>query len=388
MFERAQVTALMRHVATAGDGPTSWSGARLEQRHGRCAGATMSSCSATSVPMPGSARRMIAVVGVFWPSKKFAESRADPCRRRRRGRRRRRRRPQAGARRSRRRLRPPATPAASRALVDRLGETEARATSSTACARCCPTDLGPDDDTTGELPRQRSRAAFRRARARRHADRAGERRWHRRHGAAPVATSARAGRRHRPVLGGSSGIFCRREAAAEPRDLLPDEGARRAGRRGLNVVLAPDPRNASRAAHPPGRPQLRCAGGHGRGRRPDAVRPASLTLLQGAFSHNGFAADFDGKQGRLLPQGGRRGQGRRARSPSRNHPTTGRSASPTPSPRASPARTMAASATRTTASAAWPQRRDQAETGQGGRQGALLPHTSPYQFTAGKVSTI
>lgn len=67
--------------------------------------------------------------------------------------------------------------------------------------------------------------------------------------------------------------------------------------RGLNATLA-----KVRAA----RPQLRLhLVGHSFGARvvtaavdgPAALRPSSLSLLQGAFSHNGFAADVDGRPG-------------------------------------------------------------------------------------------
>ena len=250
---------------------------------------------------PALAGRKIAVLGVLWPSKSFAEK--DLIRGRRREPRWRRRGPRraAPARRAQGHLRSAgrggaragqaarararAEPSAQRRFVDLIRSVLPR-----------PKDTADDaSDTFFELPGDADPASARAAdpaRGRPVGGGGG--------GAGGIGLTEAPGprpmggrRRHRRLLqrhrrGGGS--------APQLRHLLSDEGARGAGRHARAAIrcCARSARPIQTSARPSGRSQLRRPGGDRGGARaaPAArsIAPASMTLLQAAFSHNAFAA--------------------------------------------------------------------------------------------------
>ena len=114
--------------------------------------------------------------------------------------------------------------------------------------------------------------------------------------AARSASTGDAGGRRRRLLSGISGAAERSSNFATYYQMKERAGDRRARRR--HQVLASVRAAAPGAEAPPDRPQLRRPPGHRRGpraRRRSRRSDPDMTLLQAAFSHNGFAPDFDGK---------------------------------------------------------------------------------------------
>ena len=292
VFDGDEVTALMRHVGGL-PAPADllvlvhgWNNDMADAR------ALYVELLGNIGPMPG---RRVVVMGVFWPSKKFAESELIP----------------AGGVAA---VGDDAAAAALRqeladladafdrgdtgglaALVDRLGESEARADFVKGLRELLPEDLGPDDDATGDFLATDPERLF--AALELDVTLTGPAGGGGIAGMGGIGGDLLGG----PAggiagTGGGSGIF---SAARRLLNLTTYYQMKaRAGLvgAGLNFVLA-----QIREKIPGVRIHLV---GHSFGARavtaavdgPTPFAPASLTLLQGAFSHNGLTSAFDGSK--------------------------------------------------------------------------------------------
>ena len=308
--------------------------ARLEQRRGGSAGALSAPvrqrpARARRPPRPGPRRAQDRRPGRALAIEEVRRGGADPGRRRQ------------PRRRGRRPTRWPSSSTISRAPSMRPTRRRSRRprrwcrgsraipararTSSTWCARCCPSPR--TRPTTPRTPSSRSPASRSSLCSRRRS--CPDRRPAATGGGAAAIGLAEAGPPPGMDLGGgAAGIadFFGGIKAAARRVLnfatyyQMKERAGKVGAGGLNPLL----RDLRAAA-----PELRIhLVGHSFGGRlvtaaalgragSEDVAPASMTLLQAAFSHNGFAQDFDREPRRLLPRGRERAQGRR---PDRDHP--------------------------------------------------------------------
>ncbi len=291
VFDANEVTALMRHVASLSK-PVDllvlshgWNNDMAEAR------ALYTELLGNIGPLPG---RNVVVAGVFWPSKKFAESELIP----------------AGGIAStgdrdaamlKWRLADLADTfdgggvaqvARLAELVDRLGESGARVAFVQGLRDLLPADLGPDDDGAEFFLQRDAEALF--AALDLDVTLVGPEQ-----GAGGIAGGGLFGGSPSQVAGGVAGSGGSGSVAAANRLLNLTtfyQMKTRAGvvGAGLNLVLA-----QIRAKIPSVRIHLV---GHSFGARlvtaavdgQKPFGPSSLTLLQGAFSHNGLSTNFDG----------------------------------------------------------------------------------------------